>query len=151
MDLLRLKQAAQGFHPCGGGGGSSSSAQTTNQTDNRRVIGQNGVSAENSNVNYSITSTDDGAVAGGLNVASQSLGAMLSLATTTANNSAGLDKSALSFANTSQTQALDSLNTTTAAIQNAYASARGQGNLTEYVLIGCLALAGIIAYAAIKK
>ena len=150
MNLLREKLRAQGHHLAQlGGGSSSSSAQTTNQTDNRRVIGQNGVSAENSNVTYTVT--DDGAISGGLDLASKSLGAMLNLSTTTANNSASLDKSILGFAAGTQSAALDSLSTNTAAIQNAYASARGQGNLTEYILIGCLAIAGIIAYTALKK
>ena len=133
MDLLRLKQQARGFHPCGGGGGSSSSSQATNQTDNRRVIGANGVSAENSNVNYSIVSTDQGTVAGAFNFATAALGAESAENTQTQKN------------------AVDSLNTSTAAISQAYASARGQGNLTEYVLIGAMALVGIIAYAAVKK
>ena len=152
MDLLALKRKALGHHACGGGGGGSSSTeQNTTNTDNRRVIGQNGVSAENSNVNYSISTTDDGAVSAGVGLASQSLADMLGLSTTVATNSNALDKAVLAFAGNSQTQAVDSLNTSTAAIQNAYASARGQGNLTEYVLIGAMALCGIIAYVAISK
>jgi len=113
------------------GGGSSSSSQATNQTDNRRVIGQSGVSAENSTVNY--TMTDDGAIAGAL---------ALAASTVQANSAA---------TKATQTQALDSLNQTTSAVQAAYASSRGAGAMTEYVLIGALALSGIIAYAAISK
>lgn len=37
--------------------GRSSSSQATNQTDNRRVIGEGGISAEGSNVNYTINET----------------------------------------------------------------------------------------------
>lgn len=40
-----------------GGRSSSSSAQTTNQTDNRRVIGEAGISAENSAVSQNISTT----------------------------------------------------------------------------------------------
>lgn len=38
-------------------GGRSSSSQATNQTDNRRVIGEGGISAEGSNVVYTINNT----------------------------------------------------------------------------------------------
>lgn len=127
MNLLREKQRASGHHLAllgGGGSSSSSTSQTTNQTDNRRVIGQNGVSAENSTVTYNLT--DGGTVAAALNLVGN-------------------------VTSSAQTNAADSLNSTTKAISSAYASARGQGALTEYVLIGALALVGLISYYAIKK
>ena len=115
----------------GGGGGSSSTQQNTTQnttnTDNRAVIGENGVSAQGgSTVNYTNTTTDDGAIT-----------AAIGLAT--------------SVTTAAQSDALDSLNTSTSAITQAYASSRGQGALTEYVLIGAMALCGIIAYVALTK
>ena len=126
MNLLREKLRARGHHRAmlGGGGSDSNTSSTTNQTDNRRVIGQNGVSAENSNVNYTVT--DDGAINAALTLAGN-------------------------VTNTAQKNASDNLTSTTSAISQAYASARGQGALSEYVLVGALAMVGIIAYFAIKK
>lgn len=113
----------------GGGGGSSTTQNTTNQIDNRRVLGQGAISAENS----TITLTDAGAVAGALSLAGQALNLNAKMASGTA------------------ASALDSLNSTTSAVQQAYASARGQGNMVEYVTIGAMALVAIIAYAALQK
>lgn len=113
-------------------GSKSSSSQATSQTDNRRVIGEGGISAEGSNVNSgggilaqsgaSVTVLDNGAINKAFDFSTQALGATLSAQKDTAN-----------------------------ILADAYNDAKGRGALTDYILIGAIAMAGIVAFQAVRK
>lgn len=114
----------------------SSSAQATNQTDNRRVIGEGGVSAEGSTVNSGggllattgaqITVLDNGAINKAFDFSSQ------------------VAKGALDFG-------IQSQGATAKVLADAYKDAKGRGALTDYILIGAIAMAGLVAFSAVKK
>lgn len=127
-DLLREKRRACGQHRALIGGGSSSSTastQTTNQTDNRRTIASGGISAERSTVNV----LDGGAV----------------------NRAFDFGTQALTFGVQSQQQAAATLDSTTSMVKNAYADAKGRGAMTDYIIAGAVALAGLVAVVALRK
>lgn len=110
----------------------SSSAQSTNQTDNRRVIGEGGISAEGSNINKgdgiqafnggSVTVLDNGAINKAFDFSTRALDATLNAQKSTAN-----------------------------ILSDAYNDAKGRGALTDYILIGAIAMAGIVAFNAVRK
>ena len=60
-------------------------------------------------------------------------------------------QAALSFALDSNDRTLDSLKTSTTMIKDAYADAKGRGALTDKILIGSIAMAGLVAIAALRK
>lgn len=122
------------------GGSSSSSAQSTAQTDNRRSIGDGGISNEGGTVNV----LDGGAIKNAFDFAGAVSAGGFDLQKTT------LAKS-LDFASSSQRQALDSLNTTSNLVKDAYADAKGRGAMTDQILLGSVAMAGLVAFAALKK
>jgi hypothetical protein len=165
---------------------SSSSQANTAQTDNRRIIGQGGISAENSTVtvntldavvaNHALdASTQDlsmslgfaGAAADkALSVITDNSNKSYSFATDNSNKSysfatdnsnksysfaANSESKAFDFASKAQGQALDSLNTTSNLVKDAYADAKGRGALTDKILIGAIAMAGLVAIAALRK
>lgn len=111
---------------------SSKSSQATNQTDNRRVIGEGGVSAEGSNVvtgagilardGAQVTVLDNGAINRAFDF-SETVGA-----------------SALDFARASQSQVAD-----------AYQEAKGRGVLTDWITIGAIAMAGLVAIQVARR
>jgi hypothetical protein len=107
----------------------SESTTQTQQTDNRRVIGQGGISAENSTV----TVLDNGAVSKAFDFGT------------------GVARAALDFSNTAQAASLSTLKDAATMVKDAYADAKGRGALTDYILIGAVAMAGIVAYQAVKK
>lgn len=116
--------------------GSSKSSQATNQTDNRRVIGEGGVSAESSSVN-----TGSGILAqNGAQVTVLDNGAINKAFDFSGQVAAG----ALKFG-------LDSQAATAGVLADAYNDAKGRGALTDYILIGAIAMAGIVAFSAVKK
>jgi hypothetical protein len=118
---------------------SSASQASTNQTDNRRVIGQGAISAESgASVNYQVLD------ANAINQAFDFGKASLSTVGDTVKQSFG-------FATKANAQALDSLMVTTDVLKDAYADAKGRGALTDKILIGTVAMAGLIAFAAIRK
>jgi len=102
--------------------GSSKSAQTTSMQDNRRVLGEGSISAENSTV----TVLDNGAISGAFDF------------------SKAIAEGALAFGLKSQS---DSAKT----MADAYNDAKGRGALTDYITIGAIAMAGLIAFQALKK
>lgn len=164
----------------------------TSTTDQRRVLGQGALSAENSTVaqtNYTLTQTLDADVANhaldatrlstaeAMGFGSDALAASYSFGksamTTSANLQAdafngalsAIDKtdarafnfggdalaSAFSFANDSAKRENAALDQTTSVLSTAYADAKGRGALTDKILIGAIAMAGLVAYTAIKK
>ena len=112
-----------------GGGSSSSSSSTTNQTDNRRTIGAGGISNENGTVNV----LDGGAIKNAFDFATKA------------------NKDSFTYATTAQSQVLDSLQTTSKLVADAYSDAKGRGALTDKILMGSVAMAGVVAVLAIKK
>lgn len=111
------------------GGSSSSSQQATNQTDNRRTIASGGISNENGTVNV----LDGGAIKNSFDFSKTAL------------------VESLSFASNAQGQALDSLNVTSNLVKDAYADAKGRGAMTDQILIGSVAMAGLVAIAALRR
>lgn len=102
--------------------GSSKSSQRTRQTDNRRVLGEGSISAENSTV----TVLDNGAISGAFDF------------------SKAIAEGALAFGLKSQAD-------TSGVLADAYENAKGRGALTDYITIGAIAMAGLIAFKALKK
>lgn len=110
----------------------SNAQQSTNQTDNRRVIGEGAISAESgATVNYSVL--DNGAIGKAFDFSGKSLDFSRQVA-----------EGALKFG-------LDSQASSASVIANAYNDAKGRGALTDYILIGAIAMAGIVAYSAVSK
>lgn len=122
-------------------GSDSNSSQSTSQQDNRRVIGQGGVSAEGSTVN--ITALDGNVATTAISASTNDLKAALNYTDTVTGR-------ALGFANTAQATALDSLNTQANLVKDAYADAKGRGALTDKILIGAIVMAGLVAIAAVR-
>lgn len=116
---------------------SSKSAQTTNQTDNRRVLGEGAISAESG---ATVSVLDNGAINRAFDFSGQTVGDALGFAT-----------KALSFGLDSQAEAGRIQASSVSVLKNAYEDAKGRGALTDYLLIGAIAMAGIVAYAAVKK
>ena len=141
MNILHEKRRVLGHHrPCFGGGSSSSSAQTTTQTDNRRTIAAGGISNENGTVNV----LDGGAIKNSFDFSQN--------AVTQALQFAGKNQTAtLDFASNAQAQALDSLTTTSNLVKDAYADAKGRGAMTDKILIGAVAMAGLVAVTALRS
>lgn len=131
------------------GGSKSSSSAATSQTDNRRVLGEGSVSAENSNV--TITTLDNGAINRAFDTADFSVGEALKFGSAAMSNNSGTVSKALDFATTAQEVTLDSLNTTSNLVKDAYADAKGRGALTDQILIGAIAMAGLVAFKAVGK
>lgn len=167
----------------------STTQNTTNQQDNRRVIGEGGVSAENSTVIYqtldgdianraisavneaSFNALDFGAAAlnfGGSTVASalnfggdalsfaESASARSQqLAYNTVNDALASSSDAFNRAMTyganATGRALDSLSSTENLVKDAYADAKGRGALTDYIILGAIAVMGVVAFMAVKK
>ena len=113
------------------------------QTDNRRVIGQNGISAENSSVTV-VNQTLDAEVANHAFDAVQGV-ADRAISASTKDLSLSLD-----FAKYANSKALDSLTVTGNLVKDAYADAKGRGALTDKILIGAIVMAGVVALAAVK-
>lgn len=120
------------------GGSKSSSSAATSQTDNRRVLGEGSISAENSTV--TIQALDNGAINRAFDTADLSVGRALDFG-----------GNALAFATDAQAATLDSLTTTSNLVKDAYADAKGRGALTDQILIGAIAMAGLVAFKAISK
>lgn len=120
------------------GGSKSSSSAATSQTDNRRVLGEGSISAENSTV--TIQALDNGAINRAFDTADLSV-----------KNALSFGANALSFASTAQEATLDSLNTTSELVKDAYQEAKGRGELTDQILIGAIAMAGLVAFKAVGK
>ena len=132
MNLLREKLKARGHHcpQLGGGGGSSSSSNTTNNADKRVAVDSGiGVSGDSNTIQV----LDGGAIKNAFDFAGATAG------------------QSFSFATKSNQQALDSLAVTSNLVKDAYADAKGRGALTDKILIGAIAVSGLVALMAIKK
>lgn len=63
----------------------------------------------------------------------------------------GAIENAFKFAQASQASSVSALNTTAQLVSDAYAESKGRGKMTDYVLIGAIAVAGLVAVTAIRK
>lgn len=124
------------------GGSKSSSSAATNQTDNRRVLGEGAISAEHSNIN--ITTLDGQVVNRALDTADLSVGKALDFSDST-------QARAYAFANSAGDRALDNIEATTELVKDAYQEAKGRGELTDQIIMGALVMAGLVAFAAVRK
>jgi hypothetical protein len=139
-------------------GGKSSTAQNTTSQDNRVVVGQSGVNANNSIVSVSNTTTDLGAVhdsfAFGRESTALALGSMANVAGHAMDSNERVTEMAIGAAQdaykNSTSQVLDSLNSTETLVANAYNDAKGRGAMTDKILIGAIVMTGLVAYAAIR-
>lgn len=114
----------------GGGGGSSSSTTKTENIDKRIAVDSGiGVSGDSNTIQV----LDGGAIKNAFDFAGQTAG------------------QSFSFATESNRQALDSLNVTSNLVKDAYADAKGRGALTDKILIGAIAVSGLVALFAIRK
>lgn len=146
----------------------SSQQANTSTTDQRRVLGQGALSAENSSVSMTtISQTLDADVANhavdavrlstaqALGFGSDALASSFNFAKSSQVISTNLASDALtsafSFANDSAKRENAALDQTTQTLSTAYADAKGRGALTDKILIGAIAIAGLIALAALKK
>ena len=154
----------------------SNQEQTTSQQDNRVVIGQGGVNAQTgSNVfvqtldaqvaNHAVdASTKDikasldysrGAVKDAFSFGRGAQSDAFALVKNSEKDAfsfgRGAQSDAFAFATKSQNIALDSLNVEANLVKNAYADAKGRGALTDKILIGSIAMAGLVAIAALRK
>lgn len=121
----------------------ASSSQTTSQADNRRVLGAGALLAEGGS-SINITTLDAG-------VAAASLNANVDVTKAALNAGTQGEKLAFSFAAKSQSQVLDSLASQSELIKDSYADAKGRGALTDKILIGSIAMAGLVAIAALQR
>lgn len=129
---------------------SSSDSQQTQQTtqqDNRNVLASGATLAQGgSTINQTTFSTTlDAEVANhAIDDSVADLGKSLDFGRANVRDS-------FDFAAKSQGMALDSLNTEANLVKDAYADAKGRGALTDKILIGAIAMAGLVAVAALRK
>ena len=116
----------------------SSQSQQTQQADNRIVMGQGALLAQGGS-SITINSLDAEVANAAINASTKDL-----------KLSFDFGKSALDFAAKSQNSALDSLHSEAVLVSNAYADAKGRGALTDKILIGAIAMAGLVAVAALR-
>lgn len=164
MNLLREKQRCADTHRLNFGGGSSSSTkQETVQNDNRITNGTNGIVAQGGS---SVQVLDGGAISNAFNFANQAFDTAVGGVGEAGKNALSMvqtgNQNALAFAQNSNLKALDfatsanaqasaTLDKTTSVLKSAYEDAKGRGALTDYVLLAALAMAGFVAFNAVKK
>lgn len=106
---------------CGGGGGGSTKNSTTSSVENTdNRISQQGGAAVSGN-NNTLTVLDGGAI-----------------------------ENAFKFAAASQASSVSAINTTSKLVSDAYADAKGQGSKTNYLILGAVAVTGLVAVFALR-
>lgn len=63
----------------------------------------------------------------------------------------GAIENAFKFAASAQAAAVGTIQETSKLVSDAYAEAKGRGTMTDYILIGSLAVAGLVAVTALRK
>lgn len=117
-----------------GSSSTTQSQQTTQQStsDNRIVLGQSAMLAKDGS-SINITTLDADVAKAAMTAGTKNL------------------EIAASFAKTAQSQVLDSLSSQTDLVKDAYSEAKGRGALTDKILIGAIAMSGLVAIAALRK
>lgn len=145
----------------------SSSAQSTSQADNRNVLGQGATQAQggssvfqsdnradnrsSTQIDNSISYALDGDVANrAIDSASSGLTASLGFGTGALTKAFEFAGNSLKSLADGQDRALDSVADSNSMVKDAYADAKGRGAMTDNITIAALALAGLVAFAAVK-
>lgn len=139
--------------------GSSKSSQATSMQDNRRVLGEGSISAEGGSV---VTVLDNGAINRAFDFSGATAAKAFDFGNATTREAFDFGSQSLDFGKALATKAFDfglesqaassaALSRSTGLIADAYNDAKGRGALTDYILIGAIAMAGIVAYSAVKK
>lgn len=126
----------------------SRSSQATNQTDNRRVLGEGSISAESGST---VTVLDNGAINRAFDFSERSLSKAFEFGGDSLDFGGDVVKRALEFGLQSQASSSAAMQASTNVLSDAYNDAKGRGALTDYILIGAIAMAGLVAYSAVKK
>lgn len=63
----------------------------------------------------------------------------------------GAIENAFKFASNAQAAAVSTINSTSKLVSDAYAEAKGRGAMTDYIIIGAVALSGLVAISALRK
>lgn len=123
----------------------SQQTQTTqqSQTDNRNVLGQGAILAQGGST-VTVTTLDAAVATSAIDASTKDLKTSLDFGLTAGSR-------AFDFARKAQVTALDSLNVEANLVKNAYADAKGRGALTDKILIGAIAMSGLVAIAALRK
>jgi len=143
-------------------GSKSNTSQATTSTDNRRVIGENGISAEGSNVTVTNNTLDAEVLNRALdsvdNITGDAFGFGKSTLTSMGNvfsdalaSNESAVKQVLTYGMDTTNRAYDNVDETTNLVKDAYADAKGRGALTDQILIGAIAAMALIAYMAVRK
>jgi hypothetical protein len=138
---------------------------TVVQADNRANYQTDNSTSNSTTISYAL----DGEVANrAIRSASDNLGASLDFASGNMTKGYGFGGQALDFASGAMTKsygfsgqalaaviqgenrALDSVAQSNDLVKNAYADAKGRGALTDKITIGAIAMAGLVAFAALK-
>lgn len=134
----------------------SSSTQATSQQDNRNVLGQGANLAQSGS---SITQVDgrqlteiDNSVSTTLDatVANNAINTTADASVRNLNAALSFGRAAMDNVNQGENRVLDAVTQSNDMVKNAYADAKGRGALTDKILIGAIAMAGIVAFTAIK-
>lgn len=133
----------------------SKTSSDTTQIDNRRVLGQGAVSVESGgDANINVTTLDasvaNNAISNMADVSVKNLRDSLAFGSDALQRALSFGDKAFNFGVDTQQTALDSLNTQANLVKDAYADAKGRGALTDKILIGAIAMAGIVAFAAVR-
>lgn len=148
----------------------SESRQSTSQQDNRNVVGEGALVAQSgasvTQIDNSTTTTLDATVANNA-IKSSTDAAVTNLKQSLSFGSGVLDDAflfggkVLSQNAESENRVLDAMTASAGQVKNAYqqssemvksayAEAKGRGELTDKILIGAIAMAGLVAFAAVK-
>lgn len=122
----------------------SDSSQKAENTDARRVLGQGAISAENSAVTVVNNSLDASVANNAIDNSTKGLGLNLDFALNVLNKG-------FTAQSTQASNALKALDSTTSLVKNAYEDAKGRGQYTDLITMGAIAMAGLVAFNAVKK
>ena len=126
-----------------GGRSSSTTQASTSQQDNRNVLGNGSMLAQGGS-SVSVTTLDGDVAKAAIASGTKNLDLSLNFAQAFGGKS-------FDFAKSSMGQALDSLKDQSSLVKDAYADAKGRGALTDKILIGAIAMSGLVAIAALRK
>lgn len=120
----------------------SQQQQTSNYTDNRAVLGQGALYANNG-AKVTVTSTDGGAVKDALTFAGNNDSRVLDFATNASDSAFSLAASGLG-------KVLDQVSQTQQLVASAYADAQGQTGAAKNLIYAALAAVALVAVIALK-
>lgn len=120
-DLLREKRRACGQHRAQFGGSGGSSSNQTKTENTDSRISQQSGTAVSGDGN-TLNVLDGGAI-----------------------------ENAFKFAASAQAAAVGTIQETSKLVSDAYAEAKGRGTMTDWILVGSLAVAGLVAVTALRK